>query len=199
MSVKYNQDGFNEKTYKRIIDQQEKAGEGLTPDNFNLIVSNIANEYVQEDTIQQTEYLTTSNLNGINVGSMYEMIAYLKSGKTKLTYIEKEMQILSRNSELVIEIPDAYDGRNSFVLMGWNKQSTLGGADILPFNLDVQNVISYATHNNNGTSSEPYIQSITTIKNEREIKINIHNFDKLTINEGNFFSIKVLVLLWGLV
>lgn len=194
MSLKYEIDGFEEKTYERLFKQQEKVGEGITPDNINYIDYRL----IGTERFPDIEFLYGSSINGYSINNMYEIIAYLKTNKIDRTSISKSFQILSDKSEFEIEIPDSYDGRNSFVLCCWNRRENIDGGRLLGRNLDPRFVINASFKNKNG-NSEPYNQTFFVTKNKRNIKLNMNNYDFDGIDDGFYYDLKVLVLLWRFV
>ena len=190
MSLKYDIDGFNEETYKRLFKTQEKVGEGLSPDNISFLYGDSI-DYTNKSEI---EFLQEATINGIGVNNIYELIGYLKTSKTELTHIEKEFDILSDRCEFTIEIPDSFDGRNAFVLTSWNFSEALGGSKVYPFQADAIKPINKMFYNRDG-NSEPYKASFLITKNKRAIKFSINNFDKDSINDKYWYC-KVLILLW---
>ena len=197
MTKIYDTDCFNEQTYDIIIKKQEKVGENLTPDNFD----NIDFNYIVDDDLDQIEYLPEAIVNGVDIGKLYEVINYMNLNKTQLNSIVKDKVLQSERTTLNIEIPDNYDGRNSFVMVSYNQTDAYGGTSAFFNQRPFLQLINKTFIDRDGDSNEPYIGGYNIIKNKREITVNFDGLNDFLVSPDDsvkYISAKILVLLWRL-
>ena len=188
MSVKVQQDSYNKKLDDRINDLQSKI-------NDNLNVANINNFDVNVLPYATTEYTWDNNamVNGIKIESVKEMINYLKLNKVELTYVSNQFVVIGDDTEYNIEIPDNFDGRNSFVITGFNRNLFGFEADkILKYDGGCETRTNEMFKYLDGTDG--YNQMYEVIQNKHEVKILCKNMGKASTN--NYTTLDVLVLLW---
>lgn len=107
---------------KRIIENE------ITPENINYFDPLLLTR-AQSFLDKLYTYDSFSNINSVDTYKLNTMVNYLKVNKFEYTNVFKILNIESDDYDAVIDIPDGFDGRNSFTFTNVNYELLESFAD----------------------------------------------------------------------
>ena len=105
---------LNDVVYNKLIELKHFIEENITPENINYfdpILIQKATGFLDREFY----YDRFSNINSVDSYKLNSMINYLKINNYEYAQIYKKLSINSDKYTAIIQVPEGFDGRNSFI------------------------------------------------------------------------------------